>query len=160
MNFSIPAIKIILTFAFSCIVNIALAQKASEITMVKTFGGVKFEMDTLTISPKQVLNILQDTPLAFEEFKLAKKNYSAVGVMGFTGGLLVGIPLGSAIFGGDPEWGLAVGGIALILGSIPVNKAFYRHANSALDVYNRKFTSRLKTNFYFTGQGMKLRIRF
>jgi hypothetical protein len=139
---------------------IALAQTAGEITLVKTFGGAKFEMDTLTLSPRQVLEILKETPLAYEEFKLAKKNYSIAGVMGFSGAILAGVPLISAISGGDPEWGLAAGGAALILGSIPLSKAFQKRANNALDAYNKKFSSRIKTNFYLTGTGFRLRFRF
>ena len=137
-----------------------LAQTAGEITLVKTFGGAKFEMDTLTLSPRQVLEILRETPLAYEEFKLAKKNYNIAGVMGFSGAILVGVPLISAISGGDPEWGLAAGGAALILGSIPLNKSFQKHANNALDVYNKKFFSRIKASFFLTGSGFRLKLRF
>ena len=117
-------------------------------------------MDTLTLSPRQVLEILRETPLAYEEFKLAKKNYNIAGVMGFSGAILVGVPLISAISGGDPEWGLAAGGAALILGSIPLNKAFQKHANNALDAYNKKFSSRIKTSFFLTGTGFRLKLRF
>jgi len=152
--------KITLTFVVSFFTTIALAQTAGEITMVKTFGGTRFEMDTLTLSPRQVMEILKDTPLAYEEFKQAKKNYSTAGVMGFTGGLLIGFPVGTLIAGGDPEWGLAIGGAALLLGSIPLNKAFQRHANNALDLHNKKFSSRINTNFYFTGNGLRLRFCF
>ena len=152
--------KIVLAFIISLVANIALAQTAGEITLVKTFGGAKFEMDTLTLSPRQVLEILRETPLAYEEFKIAKKNYNIAGVMGFSGALLVGVPLISAIGGGDPEWGLAAGGAALILGSIPLNKAFQKHTNNALDVYNKKFSSRINTKFYLTGTGFRLRFRF
>lgn len=117
-------------------------------------------MDTLTLSPRQVMEILKDTPLAYEEFKQAKKNYSTAGVMGFTGGLLIGFPVGTLIAGGDPEWGLAIGGAVLLLGSIPLNQAFQRHANNALDLHNKKFSSRINTNFYFTGNGLRLRFCF
>jgi hypothetical protein len=152
--------KFVLAFMVSLLANIAHAQTAGEITLVKTFGGTRFEMDTLTLSPRQVMEILKDTPLAYEEFKQAKKNYSAAGVMGFTGGLLIGFPIGTLIAGGDPEWGLAIGGAALLLGSIPLNKAFQRHATNALDLHNKKFSSRIKTNFYLTGTGFRLSFRF
>jgi len=152
--------KIILAFVINFLTTVAIAQTAGEITMVKTFGGTRFEMDTLTLSPRQVMEILKDTPLAYEEFKQAKKNYSIAGVTGFTGGLLIGVPVVTLIAGGDPEWGLAIGGAALLFGSIPLNKAFQRHANNALDLHNKKFSSRISTNFYFAGTGFKLRFRF
>lgn len=152
--------KIILAFIISLTSGISIAQTAGEITLIKTFGGTRFEMDTLTLSPRQVMTILKDTPLAYEEFKQAKKNYSTAGVMGFAGGLLIGFPVGTLIAGGDPEWSLAIGGAALLLGSIPLNKAFQRHANNALDLHNKKYSSRVNTNFYLTGTGFKLRFRF
>lgn len=152
--------KIALLLVLVLFATLAIAQTAGEITLVKTFGGAKFEMDTLTLSPRQVLTILRDTPLAYEEFKLAKKNYSAAGVLGFCGGLLVAFPLGTLIGGGDPEWGLAAGGAALLVGSIPLNRAFHRHAGNALDVYNKKFSSRIKPNFYLTGNGARIVLRF
>lgn len=133
---------------------------AQEIKMYKTFGGVRFEMDTLVISPKQVLEILKEEPLAYEEFKLAKVNYNVAGVLGFTGGILIGIPIGTAIAGGDPEWGLAAGGAALILGSIHFNRAFKGRAFNALELYNKKYTSRVKPILRFYGTQARLMIRF
>lgn len=152
--------KLFLAFIVSFTASISLAQTAGEITLVKTFGGARFEMDTLTLSPQQVMTILKDTPLAYEEFKQAKRNYSTAGVMGFAGGLLIGFPIGTLIAGGDPEWSLAIGGAALLLGSIPLNKAFQRHASNALDLHNKKYSSRISTNFYLSGTGFKLRFRF
>lgn len=128
--------------------------------MYKTFGGVRFEMDTLVLSPKQVLEILKEEPLAYEEFKLAKANYNVAGVLGFTGGILIGIPIGTAIAGGDPEWGLAAGGAALVLGSIHFNRMFKGRAFNALELYNKKYTSRLKPTLHFYGTQARLMIRF
>ncbi len=133
---------------------------AQEIKMYKTFGGVRFEMDTLVLSPKQVLEILKEEPLAYEEFKQAKVNYNIAGVLGFTGGVLIGIPIGTAIAGGDPEWGLAAGGAALILGSIHFNRVFKGRAFSALELYNKKYSSRIKPTFHFYGTQARLMIRF
>lgn len=133
---------------------------AQEIKMYKTFGGVRFEMDTLVLSPKQVLEILKEEALAYEEFKQAKVNYNVAGVLGFTGGVLIGIPIGTAIAGGDPEWGLAAGGAALILGSIHFNRVFKGRAFNALELYNKKYSSRLKPTFHFYGTQARLMIRF
>ena len=67
----------ILGFLFVVLVDEVCAQ---EITMYKTFGGVRFERDSLVLSPKQVMDILREKPLAFEEFKKAKANYNVGGV--------------------------------------------------------------------------------
>lgn len=134
---------------------------AQEIKAYKTFGGVRFEMDTVTLSLKQVLEIVKVNPKAYAELKRAKSNYSASGVLGFAGGVLIAFPLGTALAGGNPEWGLAAGGAALILASIPFTTAFRGHTMQALDRYNNKDqTSRIKPEFLFYGSGARLIIRF
>lgn len=148
----------VVLFVLVALTTNALCQR---ISMVKYFGGTRFEMDTLTLSPRQVSEILKEQPVAYEEFKKARSNYSASGILGFAGGLLVAIPLGTALAGGKPEWTLAVAGGALIVASIPLSKAFHRHAQNALDEYNKKFpTSAIHTNLYLCGTGAKLVIRF
>ena len=132
-----------------------------SIQIYKTFGGYRFEKDSVVISPKMVLEEMKVNPLAYAEFKKAKNNLTAASTLGFAGGLLIGFPLGTAIAGGDPEWGLAAGGVGLILASIPFNNAFKQHALLAIDQYNENPTSRrIKINFYVTGVGGKLVIRF
>ncbi len=149
-------------FFLLCTVCISLHGfcQTQEIKMYKTFGGVRFEMDTLVLSPKQVLEILKEEPLAYDEFKKAKANYSAAGVLGFAGGFLIGFPVGTAIAGGDPEWGLAAGGATLILASIPLHRTFKGRAYNALELYNKKYTSRVEPTFYFYGTQARLVIRF
>ena len=139
----------------------ALPSRAQEITIYKTFGGVRFERDTVVLSIKMVSEILRENPLAFEEFRKARANYNTAGVLGFTGGALILIPVTTAILGGNPEWALAIGGAALIVGSIQFNRIFKSRAVNALDIYNGKvISSRIKPEFYFNGSGARLVIKF
>lgn len=142
--------------------TLAFVSQAQEITVHKTFGGLRFERDSLILSPKQVQYILEVNPTALAEFKKARKNSGVASVLGFTGGLLVGIPIGTAIVGGNPEWGLAAGGAALIVASIPFNTAFKRHAQNSVDLYNQQKTSRLleRTELFWVGTGVGIRVRF
>jgi len=133
---------------------------AQEIKMYKTFGGARFEMDTVTLSTKQVLEILKVKPIAFEEFKKAKVNDNLAGVLGFSGALLVGVPVVTAITGGEPEWTLAAGGVALLLASIHFNRIFKARAYHALELYNTKLSTSIRPEFYFSGTGARLVIRF
>ncbi|MCW5912037.1 MAG: hypothetical protein KIT62_13260 [Cyclobacteriaceae bacterium] len=135
------------------------AQDRSEIKMYKTFGGARFEMDTLVLSPKQVLQVLKTEPLAYEKFKKAKANYDAADVLGFTGGVLIGFPLGTMVAGGNPEWGMAVAGGVLVLGSLSFTSIFRSHAFEAIELYNGK-SARIKTRFQFYGTGGRLVVRF
>lgn len=142
---------------------IATTGKSQTITMYKTFGGVRFERDSLVISAKQTHDIISEDPIAFEQFRKARTNSAVASVLGFAGGLLIGIPVGTALIGGgDPEWGLALGGAALIGISIPFNRAFQRNAQSALDSYNSKTSSRRgsQTEVFLAGAGAGIRIKF
>lgn len=149
---------VILSVLGFCISQVSLAQ---EIKAYKTFGGVRFERDTVTLGLNQVLTILKENPEAYAELKRAKSNYNAAGVLGFAGGILIGFPVGTAIAGGKPEWGLAAGGAALILASIPFTTSFRGHTMEALDIYNgQRKTSRLKPEFQFYGSGARFVLRF
>jgi len=148
---------VLLSFITLFFSQLALSQ---EIKVYKTFGGVRFERDTITLGLNQVLEITKENPMAYAELKRAKSNYTASGVLGFTGAILIALPIVTTIAGGDPEWGLTAGGAALILASIPFNRAFRSHTMDALDIYNNKKTSRIKPEFQFYGSGARFMLRF
>ncbi|MCB0492306.1 MAG: hypothetical protein KDC93_07810 [Cyclobacteriaceae bacterium] len=146
---------------FFCLSFCAIVSFGQKIEIYKTFGGYRFERDSVSISPKMVLETMKDNQLAYMGFKKAKTNLDISSALEFTGGLLILIPIGTAILGGDPEWGLAAGGVGLILASIPFNNAFKQHALTALDNYNADFSARrVKFNFYLAGAGGRLVIKF
>jgi hypothetical protein len=152
--------SIVVSFCFFLSLHHLMAQK--PITMYKTFGNVRFEMDTLNLTMRQVSEILSVNSEALSEFKIARTNYNVAGIFGFTGSLLIAVPVVTAIAGGEPEWGLAAGGAALVLGSIPFSKAFKNRANSALDHYNSQLANsrRERPQLFFTGTSAVLRIKF
>lgn len=145
--------------------HLCYSQGFEQITMHKAFGSTRFEYtkDTVTfsVSPKEVLQIMSEDPLAYEEFWKAKSNYSVAGVMGFTGAALIAFPLATAIAGGDPEWVFAAGSVALIIGSTHFSKVFNRHAQSAVNTFNKRHSAfRPHTEYFFTGLGARLTIKF
>lgn len=150
---------LILSLAFVCAIN-AIAQ-TGDITMKK---GGKFESDGRTLKPREVLTLMESNEQAHATFRKAKSNYDAGQTFGFIGGFLVGWPLGTAIGGGDPQWGLAAAGGALILASIPFQSAFKKHAHAAVELYNAQpGASRYRKptyHFAFYGTGAKVAIRF
>lgn len=135
------------------------AQDRTEIKMYKTFGGARFELDTLVLSLRQVLQLLKVEPLAYEKFKRAKLNSDVGSVMGFPAAILIGIPIGTAIGGGNPEWGMAMAGGILLVGAFSLNSIFRSHAFEAIELYNGK-TARIKPEFQFYGTGARLVMRF
>jgi hypothetical protein len=154
-------IRIVFVLAMICLCTVCSGQ---QISMYRTFGGVRFEYnkeDTVVVSARQVAEILSIDPQVSAEFKLARTNSTVASIFGFAGGFLLAFPVGTAIAGGDPEWGLAAGGAACILASIPFSRAFYKRAASAIDNYNSKQgkTGFLQPELQWKGTGISLRWR-
>ncbi len=130
------------------------------ITLYKTFGGVRFERDSLILSPKQVQYMLEEDAIALSLFKKARINSATASILGFAGGVLIGIPVGTALLGGNPEWGLALGGATLIGVSIPFNRLFIRQAQQAIDRHNQLGSvNKLKPEIFWAGNQAGLRLR-
>lgn len=150
-------IRGVILVIFLLVSSLAWCQR---IEMVKTFGGVRFERDTLTYSSREVLELMKDMPMAYSEFKLARRKAGMSSLLGFVGGVAIIIPLGSAILGGSPEWILLASGTAFVVASIRLNRDFKKGAQRALDIYNRPFTSRLRPTLNFSPAGINLSLKF
>jgi hypothetical protein len=134
----------------------ALTGTSQEITVHNTFGGMRFELDTLTITHRQVSELLYVNPVASEEFKVARRMNTASAALGFGGAILVAIPVFTAILGGDPEWLMAAAGGLMIGGSIPLSMSYERKAESAINVYNSGLKVRGRIYVKGAAVGIKL----
>jgi hypothetical protein len=155
MKFGVTTL--LLVFAFGQL----FCQK--RLSIYKSFGGVVFEMDSTSISSKQVSIILQQNQKAYQEFKVAKRKALVGNIIGFTGGLLVAVPLISIVAGGQPEWAYVGAGGVLFLGSLPFSSSFRGHALNAIEIYNSGVSvssHRIRPSFHFYGTGASLVLRF
>jgi hypothetical protein len=130
---------------------------SQPIQMHKTLGGAHFQRDTIYLSHRHVAEILSVDPEATQEFKLAIKNYRVGGILGFSGAILLAIPVISAIAGGEPEWLMAGGGAVLLGVSIPFSRAFKKHSEAALAGYNARHEAQPQARLYFNGSGITLK---
>lgn len=137
---------------------------AQRLKMYKTFGGVVFELDdSVQLSMKQTMMLLNTNQPAYEEMKKARGTSTVSALMGFSGAALVAVPIVTAAVGQTPEWGLAAGGGALMIGAFLVNQRFKARALYAIDLYNEhapQKTSRIKPELFFYGTGAQLVIKF
>jgi len=145
--------KVTLLFFLTSICFEALSQ---PIQIHKTLGGAHFQRDTIYLSHRHVAEILAIDPEATQEFKFAVKNYRVGGLLGFSGAILLAIPVITAISGGEPEWLMAGGGAVLLGVSVPFSRAFKKHSDIAIDGYNARHES-TQTRLYFTGNGLTLK---
>ncbi len=138
-----------------------LTASGQAIIMTRSFGGTRFEMDTLTLSTSQVLELMRINPVAHDQFKKGRIRNNIAGVLGFTGALLIAVPLTTAVAGGHPEWTLAAVGGALIIASIPINRSWHRLAQTSVDEYNRQLGgSRPGSRIYFSATGVRIVVHF
>jgi hypothetical protein len=136
-----------------------------SIIATKAFGGYKFEQDGKMINPKTMLKIMENNPEATSYMKKAKTNYDLSMAIGFTGGFLIGWPVGTAIGGGDPNWILAGVGAGILLLAIPTTKAFNENALKAVEIYNSSqrssyFQNGIQLEFGLTYNGFGLQLIF
>jgi hypothetical protein len=76
----------------------------------------KFVLSGVEMNFKQTLEVMKAVPEAYVLMKKAKNNNAVATALGFITGFSIGVPLGQALSGGEPEWGIAaVGGGALVI---------------------------------------------
>lgn len=141
------------------------ARGQERLVMYPRFGTVHFEYEKDTVAyqvtPKQVSQILFDHPEAYREFKTARTHSTLSGICGFVGMGLILFPTATAALGGDPEWGMAAGGAALVIASIPLSRSYRQKAQHALDSFNRKHSAFVPRPYLqFRGNGASLIFRF
>lgn len=79
------------------------AQSPSDSITVKKAMGAVFTQHGKALKVRQLLDITQSNPEAFQEMKKAKSNFDVGYIFSFAGGTLVGWTLGTALGGGDPN---------------------------------------------------------
>lgn len=114
---------------------------AQKIEMEKVFGGYKYSQNESMLMMKDLVKIMESNQQAYELIKKAQSNNSVASIFGGTGGFLVGLPIGTALGGGDAEWALAGIGVGLIAIGIPFSSSANKNAKQAVEVYNSSLNS-------------------
>ncbi|MEQ1747702.1 MAG: hypothetical protein ABMA02_19900, partial [Saprospiraceae bacterium] len=142
----------------------AFGQTQTDSIEVKKAFGTVFRYKGKNLSPKQLHEMVASIPEANKAMEAARSNFTTANVFGFIGGFLVGWPLGTAIAGGDPEWGLAGIGAGFIVLSIPFSSAYTKHAKHAVNLYNSGpgYTGLPEPELHIgmTSSGMGLRLSY
>jgi hypothetical protein len=155
-------IILISLLAFSAVSTFA---QNDSIIAKKAFGGYKFEHNGQIVSPKAMLKIMEQNEEALIYMKKAKTNSDISMVLGFSGGFLIGWPIGTAIGGGDPNWLLAGIGAGILIIGIPVAKAATTNALKAVEIYNSSqqssyFHNGVKLYLGLADHGLGLKLYF
>lgn len=116
----------------------SLGTKSQTIEVYSSFGGLRFERDSLVISTRQVSQLLADDPVAFQGFQKARRQGAFSSVLGLSGTVLIGIPVAGLLLGIKPDWRYAMAGATVIGVSIPFSRAFKRNAIRSVDRFNTR----------------------
>lgn len=154
-------------FSVLIICSIAVNGQVSvdSITSKKVFGGYMYMQDGKILTLPQIESLLQSNAESAKLFKSAKSTGILLSILSYSGGFLVGYPLGQALGGGEPIWEMAAVGAGLIGIAIPIASGVTKKMNRAVDAYNNALPS---TSFWddkelkiqMTGNGVGLALRF
>jgi hypothetical protein len=93
MTRTISLITILLIISVS-----AFAQDSTKIiSATKVSGGYRFEQNGKPLTLKSMETIMKDDAKAFDYLEKAKTSSTIANILGYTGGFLIGYPLGTAI---------------------------------------------------------------
>ena len=144
-------------------VNFCMAQK---IESKKVFGGYQCSQEGKLINMKQMSKMMANQAEAHDYMSRARTGYSAATIISGIGGAFVGFPVGIALSGGEPAWGLLGVGVGIIAVSIPIASKANKNALKAIDIYNNSLNSssqnRYKPQLRLVGDrnGIGLALRF
>jgi hypothetical protein len=120
-----------IVFVLLLIPMISFSQDKLEVKKGKFYRGTEL------LNVKDFTLSMESNPEAFKLANSAKSSYSAANVLGFIGGFMVGWPLGTAIGGGDPEWGLLAAGAGVLAIAIPISVSSTKKMKAAAEIYNK-----------------------
>lgn len=158
--------KLILPIFLICFSTNLFSQTFTDsITMKKGFGAYQFYQGKQRLKLNQLAYKMKANDQAYQYFRSAESTYAVSSLIGGVGGFMVGWPIGTAIGGGDPSWGMAGIGAALIIVTIPLTQSFNKKAKQAIDTYNgglrtSSFWDESELKFSMAGDGMGLRLSF
>ncbi|MDO6597236.1 hypothetical protein Q4512_09955 [Oceanihabitans sp. 2_MG-2023] len=126
-------ITIILLLAF---ISISYCN-AQEISFKKhSFVGYVFYEDGNKLGLNELVDKIASNAEVLHLMKNAKSKSVFASVISFSGGALIGWPIGEAISGGDPNWVLAGIGAGLAIVAIPIGASANKDAKKAVTLYN------------------------
>ena len=131
---------ILILFCLLSLANQSNAQTKDTII----FSRNKFILAGIAMNFNQAIEVMKEEPEAYRLMKKAKLNNTFASIFGFAAGFSVGYPLGQALSGGEPAWGLlAVGGGAAVIAT-PFMINTKKYSKQAVRVFNAHRLQTLK----------------
>ncbi|WP_422860939.1 hypothetical protein ACOKFD_09185 [Flagellimonas sp. S174] len=120
---------------------------SKEIEMKIKLLGYRFYQDGERITWKQLVSATESVNEANKLLKRAKWQNLLSNILAFSGGALIGIPLGQQSADREPTWELAYIGGAIAAVSIHLSFRAFNNANKGVDSYNLAVKSTADNRF-------------
>lgn len=140
---------------------------AQEMTFKRhSFTGYAFYEDGNKLPLNELIEKVESNAEVLHLVRSAKSKSIFATVISFSGGALIGWPIGDAISGGDPNWVLAGIGAGLVIVAIPLGASANKDANKAVELYNATLNATSLYEFkpeyqiIANGTGIGLAMRF
>ena len=136
-----------------------------EIEMKVKALGYRFYKNGERLTWKELIEETQSVEKANELIKRARSQRTISSILGFTGGALIGIPLGQKSADREPSWEFAYVGGAVVLVGLHLSFRVFNNVNKGVDTYNiavaPKSSYRFQPEFFVmnnqNGFGMTMR---
>jgi len=121
-----------------------------EVTKLKR--GYQYDQGDLTLTYQQMLTVVKSNEEAAKEVKSAQTNALIANCLAGAGGACIGWPLGTALGGGDPSWGMLGVGVVLVAVALPMAAGSDKKMRHAVETYNQGLT----TGYYYPRPSLRL----
>lgn len=151
---------------FLLIVLVSTFGFSQDISIDQNIWGYEFKQGEQELTWKELLSKTESIPESYDLIKKAKSQSILSKIFGFTGGALIGIPVGQAIGNGEVNWVLAIAGGALTGVTIHLSSRSNINLKEGVSTYNSKnktsFLNDFQPEMSLIGNagGLGLRVRF
>lgn len=109
--------------------------------------------------------ILSSNTAAYEMLRKAKSSSVIISILSYTGGFLIGYPLGTMLRGDNPNWTMALIGCGLIAIDLPIVASAEKKLLNAVKIYNsgiyrEPISQKMNLKFGLNQNGLALVLKF
>jgi hypothetical protein len=118
---------------------------AQTIEIEKVFGGYKYTQNGEKLKISDLESTFKNNTKSLGLLKKAKTSYIFSSILNFSGGFLIGYPLGQSLSSKDANWTLAGIGAGLSIIGITISSRANKKVAEAVELHNSSLKS---TSFY------------
>lgn len=136
--------KTILLTALSALPTFCIAQTNTDTITTRTLrnGAYRYYQGDLRLTENKLNKIVKTDPVAKKTMQSAQTSEVFGTILAASGGVLIGAPIGAYLGGAKMNWGVAGAGVALAIGSVPLNNNAKKLKRKAIRQYNDGLSNR------------------